>query len=227
MSEENVTDASASSPAPTSEGTPTEDAAQLKARIDELERAQKGMLRDLQSEREKRQALEAQAQSSPAPAGQSGPASDDPVKDVIQPYLKPYEQEIQILKQQQEISRAVKYIAKQEKLDEDEVINSSQFKELVEVAKRYNLRGMSPLDEAKAAYKLREAEKRSKEEAEKLAETQREAAISSGATVSTGQPLVNKAVKSFTRAEIGAMTLDEYKANREAIQAAQKAGLVK
>lgn len=220
---ENAQATQAQNTVPSSTGN-NEEIAKVNARLEELERANKGLLRDLQSEREKRQQLE--ARPNPVPVGNpvGGP---DPVADVLKPYVAPLEAEIQKLKDEREVGKALKFIAKQEKLDEDDVIQSAVFKDLVEVAKKHNLRGMSPLDEAKAAYQLLNAERQAKATAEKAAEAARNTSISSNSSVVSGQPVYNSGPRSFTRAEISAMSLDEYRAQKATIDAAYRAGLIK
>jgi hypothetical protein len=191
----------------------------FKARAEQLEREKQGILNDLRQEREKRQQLE-QAVRTPSPAA---PAVANPELDqLLSPYIAPLKQELEAMKAKEDRRNAAKYIAKMEKMDPDDVPNSSVMTELLAVAQEFGIRGSSAEHEARLAYEL--LQKRRSEKAAQVnnAEAQRANVIQNQMPESSrGVQQPSAGVKRVSAAEVGRMSVEQF----QALQAdAQKHG---
>ena len=203
-------------------------------RIKDLERANKGLIRDLQEERQKKHQYEERLQTletSLASAGeeekpeervnQLAANPDEFISQRFQELAKPLIDEVQSLKWDRKFDQAYGWLAKQEKIDSDEIRGSDLEKDIARIVKEHGMGSMDPYEGTKAAYKIyrqEQTEHASREEA-------RSEAISGQKTetvrsTSPGQTM-------FTVEQIGGMPYDEYMKNREAILEAQSKGLIK
>lgn len=240
-------------PTPASQGQ-SEDlakaAVELKARVEELERANKGILNDLRSEREKRQELEAARSTggysnTATPVVNPAPTSVDPsafvtelatkgeaaITERIERYVRPVADEL-------DTQRAVEFLAEQTGKKPSQVrLDKDLEKKLLDVGQRYRISGKSKEEYVQSAWNILKKEEleaelnaktaAAKAEADKAtAEAARSAAVAQNSTVPVGAPTPS-GVRSFTRAEIAKMSLDEYSRNQAEIQKAIASGLVK
>lgn len=188
--------------------------AELQAKIAELEKQSEGRLRDLQSERAKRQELESKV-NPPAPSTE--PVSDgaqDEVGKVINPYVearvKPLLQRLQIAEsfaQQSVLEKTAEFLAAKTGKSKDSVMTDRDLTDkLVDVAKRFGLNG-GVYDVTKKAYEIMELENLRASEAERRRAA--EAAGSSSLPTGTQAPKVVTG-KEFSEEEFNSMPLFEY-----------------
>lgn len=161
-------------PAPSAALTPE----QLQARITELEKQSEGRLKDLQSERQKRQDLEARINSSPAPSPESNKDVKDELKAVLDPYIKPVEERAKRAEAfiaQTQMDKAADFLSQKTGKSRDAVLADEELgKRLSSIANRFGFRGdvYSVTTKAWEIYELenlrsQEAERRRAEEAAK------------------------------------------------------------
>lgn len=182
----------------------------FKARAEQLEREKQGILNDLRQEREKRQALEQRVQA-PTPTGNS--AANPELDQILSPYINPLKQELEAMKMERARQNVNKYIAKMEKIDADDVPNSSVWKELLAVAEEYGVRGSSPEHEARLAYELLQKRRAEKAAQAQNADAQRANAIQNQAPeAARGVQPPTAGVKRVSASEVGRMTPEQYQA---------------
>jgi hypothetical protein len=195
----------------------SEDINALKA---EYERKTQGLINDLRQEREKRQQYEA-ALRTPTPAA---PAVANEVDQALaqSDRLRKMEADLAAERRAREEERVYKFIAKQEKMDPDDVPNSLVFKELLRVAEESGVRGNSMEHEARIAYELLQKRRAEKVAQAQNAEVQRTDAINSQAPeAARGVQTPSAGVKRVSAAEVGRMSVEQF----QALQAdAQKHG---
>lgn len=209
----------------------------LEQRVQQWEREKKGLINDLQSEREKRHSLEermSMMESSIKEAEQDQPEvpvdervnrlARDPdgyISSIVKPEIKTLREEVTRLQMERKYERAYRWLAKAEKKDEEEIPGSDLEKEIVRIAKDHGMTSMDPVEGTKAAYKIYQQEKLERERREK----EREEAISGNTSEvpPTGQ---RSGQTRFTKSQILSMLPAEYERNREAILEAQAKGLI-
>lgn len=208
---------------------------------DEWEKEKKGILRDLQSEREKRHALEeknnalesrlAVIEESLDSAGEDGESQQDRVNRLAsdpdgyisnhlaqfaEQQLKPLRSELDMMKVDRDIERALRWVGKQEKKDYEDIAGSDLEQDLARITQEMRARGIVPTNAyegTKEAYRLLQKEReekasREKERSEKI-EGQRTESVTPQTPRSSGR---------WTDAEIAAMSVDEFTRNEADIR---------
>jgi hypothetical protein len=143
-------------------------------------------------------------------------ASEDPVEQLFRQKLAPFQEKLQrvdAMERELQRERVNKFIAKQEKMDPDDVPTSNVWKELLDVAQQYGVRGESPEHEAKLAYELLKKRRMEKASAEAAKERERDSAIvSNQPEPSRAAAPSGSAVRKVSAKEIGRMSVEEYQA---------------
>lgn len=227
----------------TQNSTATESLEERLARIErDREKEKRGLLTDIQGERDKRHALERrleemeQALNSAAKEPEVSSNQDevnrlaqDPrsyIREVVSADLKreleSRDKRMNLVESSIFEDRAYRFLAKQEKLDVEDIYGSELESEIVRITKEHGMGLMNVVEGTKAAYKIYQQEKRSKEEAEK----KRNENISSNATHSVRSNSSSSGTQVFSRSQIGAMSRDEFMKNHEAILKAQREGKI-
>lgn len=208
-------------------------------RIQELEKQNKGLIRDLQGERETRHELERrfgemEAAINTAELPDDSPQlkvqrlSQDPdgyiqniVHQSLEKEVKPLKQSVEGMRLERQFEKAYSWLGKQEGKDGDEIVGSDLEKELARIVKEHGLGNTSPFEGTKAAYKIYKQELKEKESQE----AKREETISNqaGERVST---TARTGTVRFTRDQIMKMTPQEFDKNYDAIKAAERDGLI-
>ena len=209
----------------------------LDERIQQWERERKGLIGDLQAEREKRHNLEERLTMIESSIKSAEPPPEDVNEDdrinrfakdpdgyissIVESRVKTHVDRIAKLEIDRQYERAYRWLAKVEKKDEEEIFGSDLEKDIVRIVKEHGMSAMSPLDGTRAAYKIYLQEKREKDKKE----TERDGAISGNTTepVRTPPP---PGRRKFTRQEIVNMPDLEYEKNRDAILEAQASGWI-
>lgn len=226
------------------ETIPTFDGANYEERIKQWEKEKKGILNDLQEERQKRQSYEqrlAVIESSLASAGSEDGETveqkvqrlanqpDEYINSRIQEYdesrVKVLESEINNLRNDRQIERALRWVAKQEKKDYEEVSGSELEEELARVTLDMRKRGIIPTDPfegTKQAYKILLEERKEKEEKEK----ERDQTIENNRTETVQTP-PRTGTHRWTRAQIAEMSPKEFDEHYDEIKHAEALGLIK
>jgi hypothetical protein len=129
-------------------------------RLAELERANKGLIGELQKEREKRHTLEAQITSTATtqpdanPQVQPGQAVVDEVGRVVNPYVEPVAKSVSALELKFEKEQAINVLAEKSGKRAFEIRNDTDFlKQLDDVTNKYSIGG-SLSQRANAAYDI-------------------------------------------------------------------------
>lgn len=209
----------------------------LEERLKALEREKRGVIDDLRAEREKRQQYERRLEEMEKVLNSAAnePEAIDPqsevnrlaqkpkefILEVVKPELERRDQEILRLRQEKRFDQAYQWLAKQEKKDTDEVYGSEIEQDIARITKEHGMGMMDPLEGTKAAYKILQTERRIREEEE----AKRNQAISNNSTHTVQNPS-SAGTRSFTRAQIAAMSPYEFEQNRAAILDAQAKGLI-
>lgn len=202
----------------------------------DLDNQNRGMIRDLQSEREKRHALEAridQMEQTLTSAGTGERSVDEKVallaKDpdnyiasIVEDRLRDSEKRLMEIDHQTRIDQAYAWLAEQMGTTVSKLKGSDDDKEVGRIVSEYGLSEIDPRIGVKSAYKIFLQEKTDREESEK----KRHAAIAGNATESVRSP-VQPGSPMFTAADINAMSPQEYERNREKILEANAKGLIK
>lgn len=212
----------------------------LEERLKGWEREKRGLIKDVQAERDERQALEkrlAEMESALNSAAEQPEANaNEKVQKLaqdpdayIQAHLTraldqrvvPLEQSLQSIAKERRFEKAYSWIAKQEKKDVEEIPGSEIESEIARITKENNMGMMDPVEGVKAAYKIFLQEKREKE----ISEVRREEAIQGNSTATVRSPS-SVGQHRFTKAEIEGMSSETYMKNREAILEAQRNGWI-
>lgn len=184
---------------------------ELQAQMESLKRESEGRLRDLQSERAKRQELEAR---SPVPAPSADPQSSDVTQDelgrVLKPYIDPVLQRVKAAEQfvaKTYEDKALDYLAQQTGKSKEAILQDKDFQDrLTGVARRYGFQG-NIYDVTQKVYKVMELENLEAKEMER----KRTVAASGSSSMPSGAPVPPVASgKLFTQSEWSAMPLYEY-----------------
>jgi len=203
--------ASVSNPPAAAEPTPAE----LKAKIAELEKQSEGRLRDLQSERAKRQEYEAKLNQPPAssPAPQQDVTQDELGK-VINPYIearvKPLQEKLKVaesIANQTLSDKALDYLAAKTGKTKEAVVNDKDLDaKMSAVIKRYGLTG-NVYDLAQKAWEIVELENLKAQDAER----RRAAEASGSSSIPSGTHVPERVgSKEFDEEAWSAMPLHEY-----------------
>lgn len=177
-----------------------------KARVEQLEKEKQGIINDLKSEREKRHAYE-RAQAAAALPNSVNPPS---------PAYDPAQVAEAIVTQKLEREKAVRWLARQEKVDPDDIDSAPVMTELQGVIQKYNLQGLPISSGVQTAYKLLLQEREAANKAKAVTEATRDNTIVSQQTASSVSvpPAGSKLVK-MSRDEIKKMDWREYQAMKE------------
>lgn len=203
-------------------------------RIKALEREKKGIISDLQSERDRRQQLEQRLSSleTRIPVGPTPTAEekvnrlaqnpDEYIDQRVNQRFIEMQREVGQLKFKSAVDEAYDWLAEQEGTTPRKLKNSPFDDNLARIIKEHNLNSLDPISGAKTAYKIHLREKDEKESAEK----ERSKAITGNATErSAGRPINNNGFK-FSAKQIAAMSQKEFDANFDAIQEAKQNGQI-
>lgn len=209
MSEENSnTQTAPAAPAPSVALTPE----QMQARIAELEKQSEGRLRDLQSERAKRQELEAKV--NPATASSAATQSDatpqDELGKVLKPYIDPLTQRVRqaeafVAKTYQD--KALDYLSQKTGKSKEAVLQDMDLGNRMDrIVKKYGFTG-NIYDVTQKAYEVMELENlRDKEmEQRRVADSRANASIPTGTVAPEPQ-----ATREYDEESFSKMPLAEY-----------------
>lgn len=217
--------------------TYTNESDTLEERIKAFEKEKKGLINDLQSEREKRQALEgrlSQIENSLSEAandnGEEKPEdrvnrlAQDPdgyIDARVTPKIREIEESVKGLLIAQKVERAKKWIAKKEGIDPDDV--ESKFgDDLIRIGKTRGLVSLDPEEGIKASYEILLQERKEKERKE----SERDQVIA-GHSTERVQSAPSSGGSRFTREGILKMSPEEFNRNFEKIKEAERRGLIK
>jgi hypothetical protein len=206
---------------------------------EKLKKMNRGLIGDLQSEREKRHSLEqrvTEMEASLASAGQDDGAvnpnekvnllAQDPdgyIKRIVREEMEPVEKVIQKNEWDRKFEKAYQWLAKQEKVDIESLYGADVEKDLVRIIKDHGMTTMEPIEGTKAAYKIRQQELLEKENAER----NRDGVISGQSTETVRRPGLS-APNVFTAEGIRKIIQNgEYEKYRGEILAAQEQGRIK
>lgn len=206
-------------------------------RIRQWEKEKKGILGDLQGEREKRHAVEERLrvieESLTSAANEDGETPETRVNRLAQDpdgyisnhlaqfeqeRVKPLQQEIQMMKMDRQIERGLRWVARQEKKDYEEVVGSDLEQDLARLTMDMRNRGIiptNPEEGTKEAYRLLLDERKEKENREKV----RDEKIQGNRTESVSTPPRSNSQR-WTREEVAALSIDEFNKNEPEIRKA-------
>lgn len=213
-------------------------------RLRQLEKEKKGLVGDLADKREKIRSLESRLiniEETLTSAGQEdGETAESRVNRLAQDpdgyigshliqfeesQIKPLRQELEMLKIDRKIERALRWVAKQEKSDYEEVAGSDLEQDLARITQEMRNRGIVPTDPeegTKEAYRLLKQERSDKESREK----EREGKIDGNRTENVSQPS-RTGSRRWTRADIDSMSISEFTKNESEIKRQFAEGLIK
>lgn len=193
-------------------------AADLAARVAELERQSEGRLRDLQEERRKRQELEQRVSSVPAsPAvlpAEQGVEPQDEVAKVLNPYLAPIrkqaEEALKIQRQleaQQREEAAIRFLSEKTGKTKAQILADTAFQDkLQKISQKYGFVGNVD-DVVKRTYEVMELEDFRAQQTEKA----RSAQAASQASLPAGAPPASVSTsKEFSADEFNRMSSGEF-----------------
>ena len=215
----------------TTETIPTFDNETVEERQARWEKEKKGLISDLQKEREQRQSLEQRLGTVEKSLEDNGeePTQQDEVtrlaadpRTYIMDVVKPYITEVGSIRVERKIERAKRWIAKQEKIDPDDIDGSDLEKDLVRIGNEHQLTTIDPEVGIQNAYKILLQERREKLEKEK----EREQKIADNSSEPATRRSSSSPV-SFTRDAIAKMSTAEYEAKKDQIRLAQLEGRIK
>lgn len=201
------------------------------------ENQRRGMISDLQQERDKRHTLEEkvnQIEASLTATGTSQTADEliaefakDPdsyiqakTEPLVESRVKSFEDRLAAMEHQRRIDQAYAWLAEQENKSVSKVVGGETDMALTDVVSRHNLQNSDPLAGVQIAYKIYLQEKAEKE----LQERARQGNVTTQSTERAGTS--NTGTRSFKRSELARMSLQDYEKNREAIYEAQAKGLI-
>lgn len=200
----------------------------------QLEKEKRGIINDVQSEREKRHELETrlgQLESSLTSAG-NGETPDDKIQTFakdpdtyidsrVEARIKESEKRLMQIQHQTAINEAYSWLAEASGTTVSKLKGSEQDEEIGKIIKDYGLSEIDPRVGVKSAYKIYLQEQEEKKRREK----ERTEAIEGNAS-ETVRTATNSGSPKFTSAQIAAMSRDEYERNREQILEARAKGLI-
>lgn len=206
MEQDTNTQTASDATPPTAAG-PT--SAELQAKIAELEKQSEGRLRDLQSERVKRQELEARSAPVQAPSAQNDVTQDELGK-VLNPYFAPVMERVK--KAEAFVAntykdKAIDHLASKTGKSKDAVVNDKDLDDkLTGIVRRYALQG-NVYDVTVRAVEIMELENLRDVETER----KRVASASSSQSLPTGthQPTVSSG-KDYSKDDFNALPMHEY-----------------
>jgi hypothetical protein len=204
-------------------------------RLKAWEREKKGLITDLQAEREKRQAMEqriAGLETRLVPLDSVGQSAEDKVNRLAQnpdayidervnTRVSKVEEELKRERFQSAVNEAYDWLADQEGTTRRKIINSDLDKDMARIIKENSLGNLDPRQGIVAAHKIYLQEKTEKENAEKT----RSAAINGNSTEKPQRSTPVGGMR-FTAKQIASMSMDEFNRNFDAIQEAKKNGLI-
>lgn len=203
-------------------------------RLKTWEKEKKGLISDLQSEREKRQGLESRLSSLETrlrPVETVEPVDDkvnrlakDPdtyIDQRLQPHFGRLKEQVDQIQFRAIVNEAYDWLADQEGTTRRKILNSDVDKDIARIVKDNNLTTIDPMSGTQAAYKIYLQEKEEK----KVAEASRSAAINGNSTERPGRPAATGGSR-FSAKQIQAMSLDEFNRNFDAIQEAKRTGQI-
>lgn len=209
----------------------------LEERIKSLEREKKGILRDLQGERERSHQYEeriARLETALTSAGNDdgeikpdervNKLAQDPdsyILGVVKPEIEKRDRAIDEMRWERKIEKAYQWLGRQLKKDPDDLPGSDIDKEILRIVKERGMEAMDPIKGTQAAYEILQQEKKRKE-AEEAARTE---TISANAT-ETVQRTSSGSTRGFTVAQIAAMSREEFDRRYDEIQEAKAKGLI-
>lgn len=230
------TETSSPSSGATTEATWQEKVKELEGKLEQERFEKKGIYRDLQSEKERRQTYE---QMLTRPRTETVPDDDPaafvdkvnregkrPIRAVVEETVTPLQKTVMELAKSIEENDALDDIARQESLRQGKMLFRDDIKkglkgDLIDIAKEHNLLGLDWKSGSRAAYTIWLQRQKEKETAHKTEETERDKTISSTTTESTRSsfPKAPASGKVYTRSEIATLVrsatsqkeLDEYK----------------
>lgn len=198
-------------PAPGTPAATGPTVAELQAQLDEIKKQSEGRLRDLQSERARRQELEQRIPSTPAPsAAQTTDENVDELGKVLTPYTAPIVKKVAIVEQELEALRYEKtqnfLVQKTGKTWDQIEADKDLQSRLIEVSRKYGVGG-NIYDRTVRAYELMELENiRAKE-----VERNRAAAAATTSSLPTGSPApTTSSAKEYTAEEFKRMPVSEF-----------------
>lgn len=207
MSEENgITQTAPQSTPPTAAAQPSP--AELQAKIAELEKQSEGRLRDLQSERERRQVAESKL-NPPASVPQND-VSQDELGKVLKPYLAPIEErakKAEAFVANTYRDKALEHLASKTGKSRESVVNDKDLDDkLTSIVKRYGFNG-NVYDVTVKAYEIMELENLRAQESER----KRIASATGSASLPTGTAAPTVASgKEFSEDDFNALPMAEY-----------------
>lgn len=184
-------------------------AAELQAQIDTLKKESEGRLRDLQSERTKRQELEARL-TPPTVAPVESEVPQDELGKVLKPYIEPLAKRVKLA---EDIAartledKAMDHLVAKTGKTKQQLLEDRDFQNnLVNISKRYGFGG-NIYDVTVKSYEIMELEKLRASEAER----RRAAEANANASVPAGAPVPPAAsVKEWDQESWSEMPLHEY-----------------
>lgn len=200
----------------------------------QLEKEKRGIISDVQSEREKRHELETrlgQLETSLSSAG-NGESPDEKIQSFakdpdtyidsrVEARIKESEKRLIEIQHQTAINEAYSWLAEASGTTVAKMKGSEQDQEIGRIVKDYGLAEIDPRIGVKSAYKIFLQE----QEEKKVREQKRSEAIEGNAS-ETVRTSTTSGSRKFTRSQIASMPRSEYEQNREAIMAAQAKGLI-
>ncbi len=217
--------------------TPTQgtEADTYETRLKAWEGEKRGILKDLQGERDKRHQLEQRLEQieSTLTSAEVVPEDvqakvqklsmdpDNYIREIVLREISPIRKTTEDLVIKDQYDKAYRWLAKKEGKDVDEIVGSKLEEELARIVKDRGMAAMDPVNGTKAAYDILKKEEKEKEKRE----AEREEAIAGESAERVTIP-PRQGQTRFTRADIAAMSRQEFERNREAILEAQSKGLI-
>lgn len=211
----------------------------LEERLKSFEKEKKGLINDLQAERKERQAMEARlAQmetSLNAAANDDGEVtneiklnmlSQDPdgyIRKLVREEVDPVREDVVNDRFSRRIEKATSWLAKQEKVDADELDdNNLVIKEIVRISRQHGMQSMDPIEGTKAAYKIYQQEQRERE----ARESKREENIS-GQSTEHVRSSSRGGTATLSREQVARMEPAEFNRRYDEIKDLERRGLIK
>jgi predicted DNA-binding protein (UPF0251 family) len=184
---------------------------ELQAKAVELEKSREGLLRDLQEERRRRQELESRA-TPPAPSAAKEDVSQDELGKVLEPYIKPLKNQVDVAHKELEslrVEKAQNFLSGKTGKKWADIEADKGFQEkMFQVVNKYGVSG-NVYDKTVRAFELMELEDLRTKDAERSrqAEAARAGSLPSG---SPAAPVTNG--KEYSADEFDRMDTSEFDA---------------
>lgn len=194
-------------PTPETPAAAGPNAAELQARIAELERANEGRLRDLQQERAKRQELEQRFTQPPVPPAASGVA-DDEVDKLVSPSVRREIAPMMRKLQELELKEALQYLAGKTGKTIDQIRADTELQgKLQTAAQEFAISGdlLSVTQKAYRAVELKEMEA-------KEAERARSTRVNAQAPMAGGAAPAPVSSRAYSASDFNGLSSAEYRA---------------